>query len=101
MTITGYIIFILGSFISLLNFYLSFVRYPIYRLCGGTKENYKWVSGIPVFGSVFVLIGIFILFHIKWVLVSGIIIGLLDTAGIHWCIGTLVYYSLFKKNNEG
>ncbi|MDH4202365.1 MAG: hypothetical protein OEV87_05685 [Phycisphaerae bacterium] len=100
MAIAGYIFVVFGSIISLMNFYLSFLRYPVYRLCGGKKEDYKWVSGIPLFGSAFILIGMAILRDAKWILVSGVIIALLDTAGLHWFLGTLVYHAIFKRNCE-
>jgi hypothetical protein len=43
----------LGTLITCVNFYCSFLRYPIYRWQGGTRANFRWVSGIPLFGSLF------------------------------------------------
>jgi hypothetical protein len=54
MEIIAYMLFGLGGFFCLLNFYLSFLRYPIYRLPGGGNKEYKWSSGAPVLGSLFV-----------------------------------------------
>ena len=100
MMIAGYIFFVLGSMISLVNFYLSFLRYPIYRLCGGRKDDYQYASGIPGFGSAFVLMGMALLFHVRWILISGLIIALLDTGGLHWFIGVMIFYALFKKRSK-
>ncbi len=44
-----------GGCISILNFYLSFLRYPLHVLRGGNKDNFQWVSGFPLVGTVFLL----------------------------------------------
>jgi hypothetical protein len=44
----AFAVFALGAFICLLNFYLSFVRYPLHRWRGLPKESYQWVSGFPL-----------------------------------------------------
>jgi len=46
--------FLVGAWICLFNFYLSFVRYPIHRLRGGSVEDFEWTSGIPMLGSLLV-----------------------------------------------
>lgn len=39
---------VLGGLLCGLNFYLSFLRYPVHRMMGKKKEEYRGVSGIPV-----------------------------------------------------
>ena len=97
MGIIAYMLFGLGGFFCLLNFYLSFLRYPIYRLLGGTKKEYKWVSGAPLLGSLFVGIGLISHYEIKWMLILGLALILIDTGGPHWFLATMFYYAVFRK----
>jgi hypothetical protein len=101
MSVVAYIFFCLGGLICVVNFYLSFLRYPFYRLTGGDKENYRWVSGIPVFGSIFVVISLVFLYKIKWALISGMVFIAADTGGFHWFLGTMFYYGVLKKEPTG
>lgn len=80
---------LLGGFVCLLNFYLSFLRYPLFRLRGGRQEDWKWISGFPLVGSLFLAVAWFgwlreldsvTLDVLAWTLV------VLDTGGIHWFI---------------
>jgi len=48
--------FLFGVYICVLNFYLSFLRYPLYVRRGQRKEDFKFISGIPVLGSLFIYI---------------------------------------------
>ena len=88
MTIAGIILLALGAFITLMNVYLSFVRYPIHVASGGTRETYRWVSVIPIAGSMFLWFSIPLLSSVglKWL---AAVISVFDTGGIHWCIGTM------------
>ncbi len=88
---------IFGGLLCCLNFYLSFLRYPVHRLTGKKKEEYKWVSGIPVFGSLFVALSLLALWQTPWVLVMSIILILIDTGGIHWLAGVVLYHEVLKK----
>ncbi len=76
-----------------MNLYLSFGRYPIYRLRGGVVSEYKWISGIPMFGSL-LIVGALLLLHMhNWLWWFGAICAILDTAGLHWFLGTMLYTS--------
>src|SRR5262245_13106626 len=88
MTVAGYILFAIGAFLTLTNVYLSFLRYPIHRAVGGTRANYRWASGIPLFGSLLLWISIPFLSSaaLRWV---AAILSLFDTGGIHWIFGIL------------
>ena len=77
--------FALGTWLTFVNVYLTFLRFPIYLARGGTKDKYKWVSGIPLFGSLF-LWGCIPLVDFPWLKWTAAFISLFDTGGLHWGI---------------
>ena len=83
--VIGYFLLSLGGLICVTNLYYSFLRYPLFRLFGGKKEDYRWVSGYPMFG-ILALIG-FVLIP-KSMLISAVILFLLliDTGSISWFV---------------
>ena len=97
MEIIAYMLFGLGGFFCLLNFYLSFLRYPIYRLSGGRKQEYKWVSGAPALGSLFVGFSLLSQYLTNWIVILGVALILMDTGGLHWFLATIFYYVIFGK----
>ena len=98
MTMIALGLLILGGLICCLNFYLSFLRYPIHRIGGGKKHSYKWVSGFPLIGSLFVAISLFIYWQTTWIFVAAIILIAIDTGGIYWLLGTTFYRAVIKKD---
>lgn len=102
MTTAGIILFAVGALLTLANAYLSFGRYPLHVARGGTRETYRWVSGIPLFGSLFLWISIGMLpsTGLKWL--AGIL-SIFDTGGIHWVIGVMWWTGqlggLFRRRN--
>lgn len=88
MATIGIVLVALGAFLTLANVYFSFLRYPIHLARGGTVETYRWVSGIPIFGSLFLWISIGLLpsTGLKW---TAGILSIFDTGGIHWFIGIM------------
>ena len=84
-------IFYFGAFISILNFYLSSIRYPIYCLLR-KKESYKFNSGIPLLGSLFNIISIITYWGTARAVLA-FIFFLIDTGGFPWLI-----YSMAKEN---
>ncbi len=62
----------LGGIVCCVNFYLSFLRYPVHRMLGKKKEEYRWISDIPVFGSLFVAISLFRFWQPPWLLATAI-----------------------------
>jgi hypothetical protein len=100
MLTLSWIAFGVGGFLCAANFYLSFVRYPLHRLRGGSHESYRWVSGIPLFGSLFVALSLFQLCATPLLLPAGVALILADTGGIHWFIGTMIYYSWHDNTNS-
>jgi hypothetical protein len=91
--------FFVGGWLCALNFYLSFLRYPVHRMRGMPKESYRWVSGIPVFGSAFVALSLIRLHSFSLVLISGIVLIAIDTGGIHWFVGSMIYQARHGKTN--
>jgi hypothetical protein len=81
----GYCLFAFGGLVSCINFYLSFLRYPLHRLRGGKKENYRWISGIPLLGILCVA-GLVLLPKSFWFSLLTFIFLLIDTAGIPWFV---------------
>ncbi|MCD4726956.1 MAG: hypothetical protein K8R46_04810 [Pirellulales bacterium] len=92
-------LFVLGGFICCVNFYLSFLRYPIHRLRGGTRESYKWVSGVPLFGSFFVALSLLKFWSQPYPCAIAIILILIDTGGLHWFLGVMFYFEVFRKKS--
>jgi hypothetical protein len=81
----GYCFLGLGGLISCVNFYLSFLRYPLHRLLGGKKEDYRWISGFPLFGTL-TIVGLPFLPRSIWLSFLALVFLLIDTAGIPWFI---------------
>jgi hypothetical protein len=89
-------IFGLGAYITLCNFYLSFIRYPIHRLRGGTRESYSWISGLPLLGSAFLWLAAYLTSWptLMWV---ALVLSVFDTAGLHVFIATIAWYENLHK----
>lgn len=90
-----YTLFAVGAFVCFLNFYLSFLRYPLYRLFG---REYKHVSGVPLFGSLLLIIAVTMLHEHSLFFWIGITIALLDTGGLHWFGGIMFWMYLFRRD---
>ncbi len=88
VTTLGLILFGLGTFFTLANVFVGVLRYPIHVARGGTRETYRAVSGIPIFGSLLLWVSIALLpsTALQW---SAGVLSIFDTGGIHWIIGTL------------
>src|SRR5215208_2518489 len=90
--ILGLVFFALGALVVWVNVYTSFVRYPLHRLRGGTRENFKWVSGIPLVGMIFLCVAAACFGkphpQLAWTALGLI---LLDTGGPVGALMTLLY----------
>lgn len=94
MLMLGWAITIAGGCICLLNFYLSILRYPLHRARGRSQDSYRWVSGVPLLGSLALVIGwAFWTRHqgSRSLDVAAWSIALLDTGGIHWFVAAMAY----------
>jgi len=91
---------LLGASVCLLNFYLSFLRYPLHRLQGRPRESFAGASGIPVLGSLFVGLSLLGLHHVPHMWPIAIALAALDTGGVHWFAGTMVYRWVRGKRQD-
>ncbi len=88
-----------GAFLCALNFYLSFLRYPLYCL-RGRKAEYRYVSGAPLFGSLLVAALVFPLELPNWARVASFALVALDTGGLHWIIGIVAWQAIKKARTS-
>jgi hypothetical protein len=93
--ILTYGLFCVGAWLSRLNFYLSFLRPSVHRWRGKDMAEYRFVSGIPVFGSVFLVIAAFSIQPVG-LKIAAIVIAALDTCGLHWAL--LVLFTEWRQS---
>jgi len=81
----GYSLLVMGGFVSISNFFLLALRHPIHNLIKGRFAEYRWISGIPLFGFLSV---VGFLFIPKSILLSIIVLLFLcvDLGGIQWFV---------------
>lgn len=96
----SWIAFGLGASLCLINFHLSFLRYPLHRLRGLPKESYRPVSGFPLLGSLLVALSLIELHGITWMIPVAVALILIDTGGIHWFVGSLIYRRVRGRNRD-
>ena len=89
----------LGTFITCINFYLSFIRYPLHRLRGRPREDYRFVSGFPGVGSGFLWFAAFLLASHPPLMWTSIAISLFDTGGLHWFAGVMLYQAIYRRGS--
>ena len=96
--------FIIGGFGILLtvsNFYLSFLRYPIHKRFY-SNEEYHFVSGVPLIGSglLWICALIFMLVQSSTLVLATIVISLFDTGGTHWFPVVLIVMYVQKRKRS-
>jgi hypothetical protein len=89
-------IFVLGLLICALNFFLSFLQILRLRMTGG-KSQCRFISGLPLIGSLFTTAALMFLRGPRWVWISGVILAVLDTGGIHWFFGSMVWHQYLSR----
>ena len=99
MRLIVYLLFGIGGFLCLLNFYLSFLRYPLFQLNGKARE-FRWLSGIPLLGSALVVLSLLILQEPTWLIALGIGLAAVDTGGLHWFIVTMIVMSIQDRSTR-
>lgn len=93
MQILAFFLCGLGAFITTINFYLSFLRFPLHLLRGGTRASYRWTSAIPLVGSMSLWIGAALIHRSSPVLMwLAIAVSVLDTGGLHWFVASMIYH---------
>lgn len=100
---TAWVLFVFGTLISLGNFYTSCLRYPIFRMRGGDRADYRWVSGIPLLGSAALFIAA-LLFGYAGLTAAcwlALLIAVFDTAGLHWFAVVMLYAMMRSPIKRG
>ncbi len=67
-----------------LNFYLSFLRGLLYQRRKGSLDEYKHVSGLPMIGSLLVVVGAVLAFGSTLAAGLGLVAVAIDTGGSVW-----------------
>jgi hypothetical protein len=86
--IVAFCFFGAGAFLCVLNFYLSFLRYPLYCI-RGRKGQYRHVSGAPILGSLLVVVLLIPLGLHNWARIAAFSLAAIDTGGLHWFFGIM------------
>jgi hypothetical protein len=78
------VVMIVAMFFAAPNFYLSFIRPFVFHRRGGSFDEYKHVSGIPIVGTVVVVVGAILGFGSALCSALGLVAMALDTGGSVW-----------------
>jgi hypothetical protein len=89
-----YVAFAVGVFFCCLNFYLSFLRYPVCKWLG---YEYKWVSGAPLIGSLLVVMVLPGMREVPFIFWLGVVAAILDTGGFHWFVASQLWMTAFPR----
>jgi hypothetical protein len=89
--IVGLAFFAVGAVVACVNFYTSFLRYPLHRWRGGTRDDFRWVSGFPIVGILCLLFAAACLSAHPLLMWTALALALLDTSGPHWVAAGLIY----------
>ena len=101
MLILAFILAGLGALLTALNFYLSFVRYPLHHLIR-RGQPFKFSSGVPLVGSILLWVGAYMLLSAGALRLGAfaLIISAFDTGGIHWFFLSLGYQWLRGRQTK-
>lgn len=83
----------LAALVGAINFFASLLRYPLYRLL---RREYHWESGLPMIGSVCLLVALACLWRTPLAWIIAAVIAAIDTAGLPWFVGVMLLASLRK-----
>jgi hypothetical protein len=87
----GYVAFAVAMLIAGMNFYLSFVRAPIYSLLG---REYRHESVIPMVGNVFLIVALLLLEPSYAIGIWAIAICAMDTGGLIWFLISISWHTM-------
>jgi hypothetical protein len=90
-SVIGYLAFALGALVSVLNFYLSWIRMPLLRAFGRTPKR---MSGFPFVGSLLLLIALILFWDNRPLALTAALLALIDTGGPHWYLGGQLWHAL-------
>jgi hypothetical protein len=83
----GYLVFGLGALVCITNFYLSFLRHPIFVL-RRSRDEYRHISGFPIVGML-VLFGLALTPPSPALSLATLLLLLVDTGNIPWFIASM------------
>ncbi|TRW95396.1 hypothetical protein [Candidatus Methylobacter oryzae] len=89
----AWVFFVAGGFICVLNFKL-FLDWVVYRMKKLPEESYKYISPIPILGSLFVALTLGTLASIQATKIIGAVLIAMDMGGIHWMVLGICYQML-------
>lgn len=89
----GYLLLSLAAIIAGLNLYLSVIRGLIYWFQGW---QYRHVSGLPLLGSLLLVVALVVLEKSPSIWIIAIIVSLLDTGGAIWLLLTISWMTLWR-----
>jgi len=101
LTFISWAAFLVGGFVCLLNFYLSWLSYPLHRLRGLSPESFRSHSGFSFIGSILVIVSLVGLHSESTVVPIAIGLIAIDTGGIHWFLGAQVYHAWHSRHRGG
>ena len=78
------VIFAPGALFALLNFFFSFVRYPLHRCFGRSRETYRHLSGLPGVGTVATALATCAAWGDARAVIVAAALCVLDTGGMPW-----------------
>ena len=96
-SVVAYLAFALGAWISLLNFYLSWVRIPLLRALGRAPLP---VSGFPLIASLLLVIAAALLWERRGLAVTALALAALDTGGIHWFLCGQLWHAIKSRHKS-
>jgi hypothetical protein len=82
----GIVAIVLAAAIGIMNFHLSFVRPRIFFKRHGSMNDYRFISGVPVVGTVLVCLGGVLGFGAVGSAMVGIAVLAMDTGGLTWFV---------------
>lgn len=92
----AYALLAYGCAVSLNNFYLSFLQFPLYRLRGGNPDHFKSQSLVVLVGSLLIVAFLFSVAGSPWLFWAGVTCAVFDTGGPHW----FALYMLLRRVDD-
>lgn len=88
----AWVLFVAGGIVCALNCYLSWLRYPLHRARGRSRESFRWLTGVPLVGSTLVGGAWVLLRHSepRWITGAAALLVLADSGGPHWFLVQLL-----------
>lgn len=85
-TVVGYALLAFGALLCLSNAYLSWIRPRLHLMRGGSRKDYQFVSGFPLFGTLFLTVGLVCAPPSPFLALLALPLIIVDTGGLHWFV---------------